>query len=227
MRITRSELAGLIDHTLLRPEAVPDDIVNLCGEAKCFGFASVCVNPCYVSTASRELVGSRVAVCSVVGFPIGAGAPPVKALEAAAAVRNGATELDVVINIGFLKGGLLDQVKSDLAGVVKSARLVEQGTIIKFILETCLLSDNEKFLACGLAVEAGADFVKTSTGWGKSGATVSDVALLKRAVSGRAGVKASGGIRDLAAALAMLEAGAARIGTSSGPAIIKSMTDHE
>ncbi|MFX4260697.1 deoxyribose-phosphate aldolase [Pelotomaculum propionicicum] len=223
MQFTRSELAGKIDHTLLRPDALPDDIVRLCGEAKYYGFASVCVNPCYISTASKELAGSPVAVCSVIGFPLGASAPLTKALEAASAVRSGAAELDVVINIGFLKGGLLDLVSSDLTGVVESARLANQATVVKIILETCLLTEKEKMTACRLAVESGADFVKTSTGWGKSGATIADVALLKQTVGASVGVKASGGIRDLAAALSMLEAGAARIGTSSGPAIINEL----
>ncbi|MDD4334170.1 MAG: deoxyribose-phosphate aldolase [Desulfotomaculaceae bacterium] len=225
MYITRSELAALIDHTLLRPDAVTDDIVRLCVEAKLYGFVSVCVNPCYVSTASKELAGSPVRVCSVVGFPLGASTPPIKALEAAEAVRNGADELDVVINIGFLKGGLPERVKSDLAGVVASARAENQNTIIKVILETCLLTGSEKIKACRLAIEAGADFVKTSTGWGKSGATVTDVALLKQIVGNSSGVKASGGIRDLTAVIDMLKAGAARIGTSSGPAIINELQE--
>ncbi len=225
MYITRSELAALIDHTLLRPDAVTDDIVRLCAEAKYYGFVAVCVNPCYVYTASKELAGSPVSVCSVIGFPLGASTPSTKALEAAEAVRNGAGELDVVINIGFLKCGLPEQVKSDLAGVVASARRENQSTIIKVILETCLLTDSEKIKACRLAIEAGADFVKTSTGWGKSGATVADVALLKQIAGNSAGVKASGGIRDLATAINMLEAGAARIGASSGPAIINELKE--
>lgn len=225
MKITRSNLAGLIDQTLLRPDALPDEIVTLCAEAKSFGFASVCVNPCYVATASKELSGSNIKVCSVIGFPLGAGEPPIKALEAAAAVRSGAAELDVVMNIGFLKGGLYKKVKSDLAGVAESARLVNPGTIIKIILETCLLNDSEKITACRLALEIGADFVKTSTGWSKSGATAADVALLKQTVGASAGVKASGGIRSLAAALSMIEAGASRIGTSSGPAIINELSE--
>jgi deoxyribose-phosphate aldolase len=223
MRIARSELAGLIDHTLLRPDAVPNDIVKLCCEAKHFGFATVCVNPCHISTASKELAGSPVGVCSVVGFPLGASEPSIKACEAAGAVRAGADELDVVINIGFLKGGLFDLVRSDLAGVVKSARRESPGIIIKIIIETCLLTDSEKIKACRIAVDSGANFVKTSTGWGKSGATVSDVTLLKQVVGNSCGVKASGGIKDLAAALSMIEAGASRIGTSSGQAIINEL----
>lgn len=220
MEISRLELAGLIDHTLLRPDTAPDDIVRLCDEAKQYGFAAVCVNPCYVAEASKELGASAVSVCSVVGFPLGAGTPQVKAFEAAEVVRDGADEIDVVINIGFLKGGLLDRVKSDLEGVVESARRVNRFAIVKVILETCLLTDSEKIKACLMAVESGADFVKTSTGWGKGGATVTDVALLKQIVGSSAGIKASGGIRDLATAIYMLEAGATRIGTSSGPAIV-------
>jgi len=227
MQLTRTQLAGMIDHTLLKPDAVPGDIVRLCGEAKHYGFASVCINQCYINTASKELAGSPVAVCSVIGFPLGASAPSTKAFEAAAAVRSGANELDVVINIGFLKGGLLDLVKSDLAGVVERSRLAGRNTVVKIILETCLLTDNEKITACRLAVDSGADFVKTSTGWGNSGATTADVALLKRTVGSNAGVKASGGIRNLAAAISMLEAGATRIGTSSGPAIINELTEPE
>ncbi len=225
MFITRSELAALIDHTLLRPDAVTGDIIRLCAEAKLYGFSSVCVNPCHVFTASKELADSPVKVCSVVGFPLGASTPAIKALEAAEAVRNGANELDVVINLGFLKNGQSGLVKSDLAGVVTSARRENPDTIIKVILETCLLTDNEKIMACRLAIEAGADFVKTSTGWGKGGATMRDVALLKQAAGNSAGVKASGGIRDLATALNMLAAGAERIGASSGPAIINEMKE--
>ncbi len=223
--MTRAELAAKIDHTLLKPDAAVDDIARLCTEAKHHGFCSVCVNPCYVSIAGRELGGSPVKVCTVVGFPLGACTSPAKALEAAECVRNGAGELDVVINIGFLKSRLLGQVESDLAGVVANARHVDQGTIIKVILETCLLTESEKIMACRLALKAGADFVKTSTGWGKGGATAADVALLKQAVGDSAGVKASGGIKDLATALNMLAAGADRIGTSSGPAIINGLKE--
>lgn len=220
MPISKLELARLIDHTLLKPEATPDDIKKLCGQARNYGFAAVCVNPCYVDTAGKELAGSTVDVCAVVGFPLGAGDPAVKAAEAAAAVRAGASEVDVVMNVGFLKGGLLGQVKADLEGVVRAARQERPGVTVKVILETCLLNDHEKVEACRLAVSAGADFVKTSTGFGTGGATVSDVALLRRTVGPGIGVKASGGIRDLAAALSMVEAGAGRLGTSSGVAIL-------
>lgn len=218
--ITKIELAGMIDHTLLKPEATPDDIKVLCDQANDFGFASVCINPCYVYHARKELARTIIGVCAVVGFPLGANDPSVKAAEAAAAVRAGASEVDVVMNVGYLKGGLLKQVKADLEGVVRAARREKPGTTVKVILETCLLSDKEKVEACRLAVEAGADFVKTSTGFGKGGATVSDVALLRQAVGPGVGVKASGGVRDLSAALAMVGAGASRLGTSSGIVIL-------
>lgn len=224
MTITRSELARFIDHTLLKPEAIPGDIIKLCCEAIKYGFAAVCVNPCYVSVAGRELAGSSVRVCTVVGFPLGACAPSVKAFEAAEAVRHGAVELDVVINIGFLKGGLFKLVKSDLQGVVQFARNENPATIIKIILETCLLTHSEKIQACTLVIDSGANFVKTSTGFGKSGATIFDVALLKQIVGNKAGVKASGGIRDLSTTLSMIKAGSSRIGTSSGPSIIEELT---
>jgi deoxyribose-phosphate aldolase len=225
MTMNRSELARFIDHTLLKPEATLDDIIKLCDEARKYGFISVCVNPCYVPAACRDLSGSAVSVCSVVGFPLGACAPAAKAFEAAEAVRCGAAELDIVINIGFLKGGLLKLVKSDLEQAILCARNENPATIIKIILETCLLTHVEKIKASTLAIEAGANFVKTSTGFGKGGATVYDVALLKQIAGNKAGVKASGGIRDLSAALSMIKAGASRIGTSSGPAIIEELSE--
>jgi len=223
--ISKQELAGLIDHTLLKPEATPADIKKLCAQAGEFGFAAVCVNPCYVNIACTELAGSGTGVCAVVGFPLGANDPAVKAAEAVAAVRAGASEVDVVINIGYLKGRLTAQVQADLGGVVRAARQVRPEMVVKVILETCLLSDLEKAEACRLAVTAGADFVKTSTGFNKGGATVSDVALLKRSVGPGIRVKAAGGIRDLATALAMIRAGADRLGTSSGVAIISEIKD--
>ena len=225
MQITKAELAGMIDHTLLKPDAKPDDIVNLCKEAKFYKFGAVCVNPCCVSIADKELTGSSTRVCSVIGFPLGACEPSTKAFEAAGAVQSGANELDVVINIGFLKGGLLELVKSDLAGVIQCARRESPGTVIKIILETCLLNDSEKIKVCRIAVDLGANFVKTSTGWSKSGATISDVVLLKQSVGNSAGVKASGGIRNLSTVLAMINAGATRIGTSSGPSIINELEE--
>lgn len=225
MTMNRSELARFLDHTLLKPEATPDDIIRLCGEARKYGFFTVCVNPCYVTAARRELSGSSVSVCSVVGFPLGASAPAAKAFEAAEAVRCGAAELDIVINVGFLKGGLLKLVKSDLEQTILCARKENPATVIKIILETCLLTHGEKIIAGTLAVESGANFVKTSTGFSKGGATVNDVALLKQIAGNKAGVKASGGIRDLSAAMSMIKAGASRIGTSSGPAIIEELNE--
>lgn len=223
--MSRAELARLIDLTLLKPEATPENIKDLCHQAVQYGVAAVCINPCYIDIASRELSGSNTAVCTVVGFPLGANDPAVKAAEAAAAVRAGASEVDVVMNIGYLKGRLLEQVLKDLEGVVQAARQEKQTAVVKVILETCLLSDQEKIEACRLAVAAGADFVKTSTGLAKGVATVSDVAILKRAVGPGIGVKASGGIRDLATAIAMVKAGASRLGTSSGIAILNKLKE--
>lgn len=218
--LSNAELAGLIDHTLLKPDATPKDILELCNQAVKFGFKAVCVNPCYTSLVSRELTGSRVQVCTVVGFPLGASSPVLKAAEAGAAVQSGASEVDVVMNLGFFKGGQLTQVQEDLAGVVKAARSENSQVVVKVILETCLLNDEEKIIACRLAVEAGADFVKTSTGFGKEGATIHDVALLRGVVGPLYGVKAAGGIRNLQTALNMIKAGANRLGTSSGVAIL-------
>jgi deoxyribose-phosphate aldolase len=222
--MNKTELASLIDHTLLKPDAAPDHIIKLCREAVEYGFISVCVNPCYVPAACRELSGSPVSVCSVVGFPLGACSSAAKAFEAAEAVRRGAAELDIVINIGFLKGGLYKLVKSDLEQAILRARNENPATVIKIILETCLLTHDEKIKAGTLAVELGANFIKTSTGFNKSGATVSDVALLKQIAGNNTGVKASGGIRNLTAAMSMIKAGASRIGTSSGPAIIEELS---
>lgn len=221
---TKNQLARLIDHTLLKPESTPEDIVNLCAEAREFGFATVCVNPCHVSLAAGELAGSGVGVCSVVGFPLGANDSSIKAAEAAAVVQSGASEVDMVMNIGLLKGGMHMKVLQDIEGVVRAVHEVRPGIIVKVILETCLLSDFEKIAACQLSVEAGADFVKTSTGFSKGGATALDVHLLRRTVGPGTGVKASGGIRDLARAISMLESGADRLGTSSGISIMKEQT---
>lgn len=214
-------LSRAIDHTLLKPESTPADIVELCRQAVRWDFAAVCINPCYVATAARELAGSPVKVCSVAGFPLGASTATVKAAEAAAALKAGAAEIDVVINIGLLKGGCPGLVEEELSAVVSSARSARVDAVIKVIIETCLLTGDEKYAACRAAVAAGADFVKTSTGFSKGGATVEDVRLLRWAVGPSFGVKASGGIRDLAAARAMLEAGADRLGTSAGVAIME------
>lgn len=224
LSLSRAELAGLIDHTLLKPDATPRDIIELCAQAVSLGVKAVCVNPCYTSLVSRELAGSPVHVCTVVGFPLGAGDPALKAIEAGAAVQAGASEVDVVMNLGFFKGGLRIRVQEDLAGVVKAARNENSRVTVKVILETCLLNDPEKIIACRLAVESGADFVKTSTGFGKGGATVQDVALMRETVGPSFGVKASGGIRNLKTALDMIRAGANRIGTSSSLSILEELS---
>lgn len=210
-------IAGYIDHTLLAADAKKEDIVRICAEAKEHHFASVCVNSCWVSLASSLLRGTGVHVCTVVGFPLGAMEASSKAGEAADAVRNGADEIDMVMNIGFLKSGMKDEVLEDM----KAVRAACSGRILKVIIETCLLTDDEKREACILAERAGADFVKTSTGFSKGGATVHDVALMKSVVGDRLGVKASGGVRDYATAKAMIEAGATRIGASAGIAIAR------
>ena len=213
------DLAGYIDHTLLKPEATEADILRLCREAIHYRFKTVCVNPAYVRTACAALQGSPVGVCTVIGFPLGATTTAVKAFEAAEAVAGGAAEIDMVINVGMLKSGRADYVKAEVAAVVEAAA----GRTVKVNLETGLLSEAEKLLACRLAREGGAHFVKTSTGFCPGGATVSDVRLLREAVGPAMGVKASGGVRTREAALALLAAGATRIGTSSGIAIINGL----
>ena len=213
------DLAGYIDHTLLKPEATEADILRLCREAIHYRFKTVCVNPAYVRTACAALQGSPVGVCTVIGFPLGATTTAVKAFEAAEAVAGGAAEIDMVINVGMLKSGRADYVKAEVAAVVEAAA----GRTVKVILETGLLSEAEKLLACRLAREGGAHFVKTSTGFCPGGATVSDVRLLREAGGPAMGVKASGGVRTREAALALLAAGATRIGTSSGIAIINGL----
>ncbi len=205
----------MIDHTLLRPDAQPADIENLCAEALEWGFASVCVNSCYVPLCRRRLERSSVKVGTVIGFPLGAALREAKAAEAAAAVNLGADELDMVMNIGWFKAGADEMVQSDIHRVLDAA----QKRPVKVIIETCLLTEEEKERATRLVAESGAAFVKTSTGFAAGGATVADVMLLARVAAGRIGVKASGGIRDYATALEMIEAGAMRIGTSSGVAI--------
>jgi len=210
-------IARYIDHTLLRADARPEQVERLCEEAREYGFATVCVNSCYVPLCRRQLKGSSVKVGTVIGFPLGAALREAKAAEAAAAVNLGADELDMVANIGWLKAGADEMVVSDIHRVLDAA----QKRPVKVIIETCLLTDEEKERATRLVIEAGAQFVKTSTGFSTGGATEADVALLARVAAGRVGVKASGGIRDLATALRMIEAGATRIGTSSGVAIVQ------
>ena len=209
-------IARLIDHTLLKPDAQPEQVEQLCAEAAELGFASVCVNSGYVPLCRRRVEGSGVKICTVIGFPLGAALREAKAAEAAAAVNLGADELDMVMNIGWFKAGADEMVVSDIHRVLDAA----QQRPVKVIIETCLLTDAEKERATRLVAESGAAFVKTSTGFSTGGATVDDVMLLARAAAGRIGVKASGGIRDYATALEMIEAGATRIGTSSGVAIV-------
>ncbi len=206
--------ASLIDHTLLKPEAAESDIRRLCEEAARFSFASVCVNPTWVRAAACNLRGARVPVCTVIGFPLGATLPDVKAYEARRAISHGAGEVDMVINIGALKSGDDCAVEYDIRSVVEAAH--EFNVLCKVIIETALLTDEEKVRACLAAKRAGADFVKTSTGFAKGGATVHDVALMRQAVGSELGVKASGGVRGLADARQMIEAGATRIGASVG-----------
>lgn len=208
-----------IDHTLLKPEATSQDILTLCSEAREHHFYSVCVNSSYVETAAKALSGSDVRICSVVGFPLGAMSLNAKAFETDEACRLGATEIDMVIPVGALKEGRDQDVLNDIAAVVSVAS--DYDAIVKVILETCLLTKDEIRRACELACEAGAAFVKTSTGFSTGGATAEDVAFMKEVVAGRAQVKASGGIRSLETALKMIQAGADRLGTSASVAIVK------
>lgn len=214
------DLAKMIDHTLLKPDATPDQVAQLCFEARKYGFASVCVNPSYVELCAQLLKGSPVKVCTVIGLPLGATPPEVKAYETRVALEKGATEIDMVINIGALKARDLELVARDIRGVVLTAHAA--GALVKVILETCLLTDEEKVLGCLLAKEAGADFVKTSTGFSSGGATVEDVELMRRTVGAQMGVKASGGIRTREDAEKMVKAGATRIGASAGVKIVQS-----
>ncbi len=211
---TAHDWASLIDHTLLKPEASEKDIRKLCEEAAQFGFASVCVNPVWVKKAAGFLKGSGVPVCTVIGFPLGATLPDVKAYEARRAIFNGATEVDMVINVGALKSGDDCAVEDDIRAVVEAAH--ENHILCKVIIETALLTDDEKVRACLASKNAGADFVKTSTGFAKGGATVNDVALMRRTVGKDLGVKASGGVKGIEDARAMFAAGATRIGASVG-----------
>ncbi len=214
-----AQLAALMDHTLLKPEATEADLLRLCHEARENSFCSVCVNPTWVPLAARELSGSGVKVCTVVGFPLGATLTTVKAHETARVIELGAQEVDMVLNVGALKGGQRPLASYDIFAVTQLCRA--HGVISKVILETCLLTPEEKSLACQLCVEAGADFVKTSTGFSTGGATVADVRLLAEQVKAAGlGVKASGGIRTLADALAMIAAGATRLGVSAGVKIL-------
>lgn len=211
-------IASYIDHTLLKPEATKDQVMKLCVEAREYGFASVCINPAFVELAASILKSSDAKVCTVVGFPLGANATPIKVEETKQAIRDGAEEIDMVINIGALKAGDSQLVEDDIRAVVDAA----EGNLVKVIIETCLLTREEKILACQLAEKAGAHFVKTSTGFSSGGATPEDVALMKEVVGERLGVKASGGVRDLASAKSMIQAGATRIGSSNSVVIVNS-----
>jgi deoxyribose-phosphate aldolase len=213
------DIAAMIDHTLLKPEATRGEIETLCREAAEFRFATVCVNPAWVSLAAARLRGQGVGVCSVVGFPLGATTPDVKHYETRRAIFDGATEIDMVVNVGALKSGDLRWVERDIEAVAAPCR--EAGVVSKVIIEAALLTDEEKVTACTLAKAAGADFVKTSTGFAKGGATVADVALMRRVVGEDMGVKAAGGVRDFEGMRAMVAAGASRVGASAGVRIVR------
>ena len=213
------EIAHMIDHTLLKPEATVQQITQLCHEALLYNFASVCVNPSHVKLAAQLLQNSDVKVCTVIGFPLGATSTEVKIFETEQALNNGASEIDMVINIGALKGDDEALVERDIAGVVQMAH--HRGALCKVIIETALLTDEEKVRACQLAKRAGADFVKTSTGFSSGGATIQDVALIRRTVGPAMGVKASGGVTNLSAAQNLIAAGATRLGASAGVKIIR------
>jgi deoxyribose-phosphate aldolase len=213
------DVAALIDHTLLRPDASRHDIEKLCAEAREFAFASVCVNPTWVALAAKLLRGSAVSVCSVVGFPLGATTADVKHYETRRAIFDGASEIDMVINVGALKSGDVRVVERDIEAVVAPCR--DCGVLSKVIIEAALLTDDEKVTACTLAKAAGADYVKTSTGFASGGATAPDVALMRRVVGAEMGVKAAGGVRDYEALKAMVEAGATRVGASAGVKIVR------
>ena len=211
-------MAKYLDDTLLKADATPEQIVKICEEAKTYGCASVCVNSGYVPLVSKELAGSEVKTCCVIGFPLGACASEAKAAETTDSIEKGANEVDMVINVGRAKAGEWDYVKSDIQAVVKAAA---GKALVKVIIETCLLTDEEKVKACQAAKEAGADFVKTSTGFSTGGAKVEDIRLMRETVGPDMGVKASGGVRDFEKAQAMIEAGATRIGTSSAAGIVE------
>ncbi|PKM52443.1 MAG: deoxyribose-phosphate aldolase [Firmicutes bacterium HGW-Firmicutes-7] len=216
-------VAKYIDHTILKANATQDEIIKICEEAKTYSFASVCVNQYYTKLVREQLLGTDVKVCTVVGFPLGAVSAEVKAFETLQAIEAGADEIDMVINIGALKDKKYDDVLTDIEGVVKAAK----GAIVKVILETCLLTEEEKVKACELSVAAGADFVKTSTGFSTGGATISDILLMRKTVGSVVGVKASGAVRDYDTAMAVIEAGATRIGASAGIAIVNNQKNKE
>ena len=219
------DVAAMIDHTLLKPDATRSDIETLCREAAEYRFASVCVNPTWVNTCARLLAGTSVKVCTVIGFPLGATTSDTKHFETRRAIFDGAREIDMVVNVGALKSGDLRVVERDIQAVTQPCR--EVGAISKVIIETALLTDDEKVSACTLSKAAGADFVKTSTGFAAGGATPADVALMRRVVGSDMGVKASGGVRDLDGVKAMVAAGATRIGASAGVRIVQESRGHQ
>ena len=215
------EINRMIDHTILKADASKEDVMKIIEEAKKYRFYSVCINPTWVSLAAKELQGEPVAVCTVIGFPLGANTTETKAFEAANAIQNGADEVDMVINIGELKDGNDEKVQKDIEAVVAAAK---DKALVKVIIETSLLNNEEKVKACELAKAAGADFVKTSTGFSTGGATVEDVRLMRETVGPELGVKAAGGIHNAKEAAAMIEAGATRLGASSGVAIMNGLS---
>lgn len=223
MHLTRASLATYMDHTLLKPEATAADIDRIVSEARQYGTASVCVNPYWVARVAAGLAGSCVKTCTVIGFPLGATSTASKVAETRDATAHGAQEIDMVINIGELKAGNDDAVRSDISAVANDAH--EAGALLKVIIETCLLSDEEKRRACKLSVAGGADFVKTSTGFSTGGATTADITLMRETVGPEMGVKASGGIRTLEAAEAMIEAGATRLGVSAAVSILEEVNE--
>lgn len=223
MHLTRASLAKYMDHTLLKPEATAADIDRVVAEARQFGTASVCVNPYWVARVAAGLAGSGVKTCTVIGFPLGATSTASKVAETRDATAHGAQEIDMVINIGELKAGNDDAVRSDISAVANAAH--EAGALLKVIIETCLLSNEEKRRACELSVAGGADFVKTSTGFSTGGATTADITLMRATVGPERGVKASGGIRTLEAAIAMIEAGATRLGVSAAVSILEEVNE--
>lgn len=227
MVLDRNTIAALIDHTCLKPNAITNDIERVCLDARRYGFHAVCVNPSYIKFAARLLAESTVRICTVVGFPLGAQTTASKVSETAEAIENGADELDMVMNIGWMKDGRYAELKAEIAEVVDIARTASLSSgkkkTIKIILETCYLTDTEKVSAATLAGQAGAHFVKTSTGFGSSGATVHDITLLRRVVGDTMGVKASGGIKTLDDAISMLDAGASRLGTSVSVQIVEAI----
>ena len=223
--MANSTIARFIDHTLLKPEAKPADIEKLCGEAKEFHFAAVCVNPAFVSQCAQALRGTGIPIACVVGFPLGANTTETKVIETRQAIANGAAEIDMVANIGRLKAHEDSYVRDEIAAVTAAAH--SANAIVKVIIEAVLLTDEEKVRACELAKQAGADFVKTSTGFASGGATLHDVELMRRTVGDEMGVKAAGGIRNYDQAMAMIHAGATRIGASAGVAIVKEEKEKE